>query len=410
MDCVREVELGATTRRGSIWRRAVLGRLAAMTSGELEIEDAVGFARVGQPAADGLSSRIVVHRNRFWRRVALGGSLAASESFIDGDWDADDLTRAVRLFARNLDQLDRVDSGLGRVLSVGARVRHALARNTRAGSRRNVAAHYDLGNEFFEAMLDPTLTYSCGIFERAESSLEDASLAKIDRLCAKLDLGPHDHLLEIGSGWGAFAIRAASRHGCRVTTTTLSARQHEVAARRVAEAGLSDRVEVLRTDYRDLRGVYTKLVSVEMIEAVGAEFYRDFFRACSARLTPHGLMAMQAITISDRRFERARREVDFIKRFVFPGSCIPSVTALLDAATDASDLSIIDLEDITPHYPRTLAAWRANLARHAERVAAMTTDSFRRLWQFYLAYCEGGFLERRIGVAQIVLARSGFRR
>ncbi len=409
MELVKDLDRGAAAGASSFWRRAVLARLASFCGGEIEVVDAAGATRVGSAAIDGSSARLVVHRDRFWRRLALGGSLGAAEAYVDGDWDADDLTAAVRLFARNLDAVDRIDGGASRLLTAGTRVAHFLARNTRRGARRNIAAHYDLGNDFFELMLDDTLTYSCGLFERDDSTLRDASLAKIDRLCRQLALGPRDHLLEIGSGWGALAIRAAAKFGCRVTTTTLSQRQHEVAVRRVAEAGLSDRVEVLLADYRDVRGTYSKLVSVEMIEAVGAEFHETFFRACAERLAPDGLFAMQAITIADRRFDRARREVDFIKRHIFPGSCIPSVTALVSAATRASDFGLVALDDVTPHYPRTLAAWRANLERNRDAVAAITSERFRRLWHFYLCYCEGGFLERAIGVVQMTFARPRWR-
>ncbi len=387
------------------WRRLVLSRLAPLAEGVLSIRDAAAEATAGRPAPDGLSARIEVRHPRFWRRVALGGSLAAAESYADGDWETDDLTAVVRVLARNADAIDAVDGGLARLRRPVDALAHFLRRNTRAGSRRNIAEHYDLGNDFFALMLDPTMTYSCGVFESEDSTLEEASAAKIDRLCRLLRLRPGDHLLEIGTGWGAFAIQAARRYGCRVTTTTISRAQHELAAERVARAGLEGRVTVLLEDYRDLRGRHDKLVSVEMLEAVGAEHYREFFARCSALLEPHGLLALQVITIADQRYQQARRGVDFVKRWVFPGSNIPSVTALLDAATAASDLRLRHLEEIGPHYARTLRAWRENLARNREAVERITAPRFRRLWHYYLCYCEAGFAEGYNGDVQMLLAR-----
>jgi cyclopropane-fatty-acyl-phospholipid synthase len=391
---------------GSPWRRAVLGRLARLRSGTLTLHDGEDELLLGRPAADALSARIAVRNPRFWRRVALGGSVAAGESYADGDWDADDLTAVVRLFARNEEALAGMERGLALLCRPAAAAFAALRRNTRAGSRRNIADHYDLGNDFFALMLDPSMTYSSGVFEPG-ATLEEASLRKLDLLCRKLDLRPSDHLLEIGGGWGSMALHAAVRYGCRVTTTTISRAQWELARERVREAGLAERVTVLLSDYRDLSGRHDKVVSVEMIEAIGADQYRTFFERCGALLAPGGLLALQAITITDRRFERARREVDFIKRHVFPGSCIPSVTALVGAATRASDLGLRHLEDFTPHYARTLAAWRANLEARRAEVERLADDRFRRLWHFYLCYCEGGFRERSIGVVQMLFARPG---
>jgi cyclopropane-fatty-acyl-phospholipid synthase len=395
--------------RPSLWKRLVTARVKDFASGELILVDDDGEVRLGTAAADGLRVRLRVHHPRLWRRVALGGLLAATEAYIDGDWDADDLTALARLFARNMDQVTRLDAGLGRLIRPIARTHEWLSRNSRTGSRRNIAAHYDLGNDFFELMLDPTMTYSSGVFERPDATLEEASVAKIDRLCRKLDLHAEDHLLEIGSGWGAFAMHAATRYGCYVTTTTISKRQHELVTERVAAAGLADRITVLLSDYRDLQGQYSKLVSVEMIEAVGAEYFDTFFRACASLLRPDGLMAIQAITVADQRFDDARRAVDFIKRHVFPGSCIPSIGALTSSSSRVTDLRLVDLEDFTLHYAKTLAGWRDNLLRNADVVARLTDERFRRLWMLYLAYCEGGFAERHTGLVQMVYARPAWR-
>jgi cyclopropane-fatty-acyl-phospholipid synthase len=410
MDAMEQVRgQSAAVARPPLWRRLVTARVKDFASGELVVMDDQGEERLGTPAADGLRVHLRVHNPRLWRRVVFGGLLAATEGYIDGDWDADDLTALARLFSRNMDQVASLDSGLGQLIRPLARTHEWLSRNSRGGSRRNIAAHYDLGNDFFELMLDPTMTYSCGVFERPEATLEEASIAKIDRLCRKLQLGADDHLLEIGSGWGAFAIHAASRYGCRVTTTTISTRQHELVVRRVAEAGLSDRIAVRLADYRDLRGSYSRIVSVEMIEAVGAEYFDTFFRTCASLLQPDGLMALQAITVADQRFEAARRAVDFIKRHIFPGSCIPSIGALTSSSSRVSDLRLVDLEDFTQHYARTLAGWRDNLERNRDAVERLTDERFRRLWMLYLAYCEGGFAERHTGLVQMVYARPAWR-
>jgi len=391
--------------RGSVWRNAVLGRLERLRSGTLVVEDGAGAVQLGAPAADALSASLTVRDPRFWRRAAVGGSVGAAESYADGDWETDDLTAVIRVLSRNEEALAGMERGLARLRWPADAAFAALRRNTRAGSRRNIADHYDLGNAFFELMLDPTLTYSCAVFDPPGATLEEASRRKLELMCARLDLRPTDHLLEIGSGWGSMALHAASRYGCRVTTTTISRAQWELARARVASAGLEDRVTVLLSDYRDLSGRFDKIVSIEMIEAIGAEQYRTFFRRCAELLAPGGLLALQAITIADRHYERARREVDFIKRHVFPGSNIPSVTALLTAATRSSDLVLRQLEDYGPHYARTLAAWRENLEARRAEVERLTDERFRRLWRFYLCYCEGGFLERRVSVVQMQLAR-----
>jgi cyclopropane-fatty-acyl-phospholipid synthase len=336
--------------------------------------------------------------------VAFGGSVGAGESFMAGDWTVDDLTALVRILLVNRGVLDGLDSGWSRLAEPARRVLHAAARNTRAGSRRNIAAHYDIGNDFFELFLDPTMMYSCAVFERDDMSLEQAQIAKLDRLCRKLDLKPGDHLLEIGTGWGALALHAAVHYGCRVTTTTISREQHALARERIAAAGLTDRITLRLDDYRDLDGRYDKLVSVEMIEAIGHQYFDTFFRRCGELLAPGGTMVLQAITIDDRQFESARDSVDFIKRHIFPGSCIPSVTALAQSVARSSTLRIVDLEDIGPHYATTLAAWHRNLFANAAQARALGyPEALLRMWHFYLSYCEGGFAERALGDVQIVL-------
>jgi len=405
-----------TTRRPSPpaklpWMaRLVLDRLERIRSGRLELEIDGARLELGRDDGSGPPALVRVHDPRFWSAAVRRGSIGAGEAYAKGWWTSPDPTAVVRLFVRNESVLSGIDGGLARLSKPLWRVFHALRRNTEHGSRANIRAHYDLSNEFFALFLDETMTYSCGVFEHEHASLREASVAKIDRLCRKLDLRPDDHLLEIGTGWGALAVHAAREYGCRVTTTTISRAQHELAAERIRAAGLEDRIDLRLEDYRRLEGRYDKLVSVEMIEAVGAEFYPEFFRRCGELLRPDGVMALQAITIVDQAFEQARRSVDFIQRHIFPGSCIPSVTALSSAATEASDLRLADLEDIGPHYARTLELWRENLLRRWDDALALGhSEEFLRLWEFYFCYCEGGFAERRISDVQMRLEKPGHR-
>lgn len=386
-----------------IAQRTLNGRLERMQQGRLTIESPDGRRAFG--GTTGPAATIHVSDSRFFSAVVLGGHLGAVEAYANGWWTADDLTQLVRVFLCNREVLDGLETGWARLGQPIRALLHALRRNTRRGSRRNIQAHYDLGNEFFKLFLDETMTYSCGIFEYADSSLRDASLAKYDRLCRKLELGPDDHVVEIGAGWGGFALYAASTYGCRVTTTTVSREQHEFATQRVTDAGLSDQVQVLLSDYRDVGGKFDKLVSIEMIEAVGHHYYTAFFDTCSRLLKPEGLAAIQAITIQDRYYEAARREVDFIKRYIFPGSCLPALSPLTAAAKD-TDLRLVSLEDITPHYAETLRRWRANFLLNWEQIREQGFgEEFGRLWEFYFCYCEGGFREAVLGDLQLVFAK-----
>ena len=387
----------------SLWARAVRARLADLEVGRLTVEEDGTSSVFG--AGDEVSARVTVHDAAFYRSVALGGHIGASESYVAGEWSTPDLTALVRLFLRNREVLDGLETGLARLARPVRGLLHAANRNTRRGSARNIRAHYDLGNDFFRHFLDETLTYSAGIFQHPEASLKDASMAKYDRLCRKLELDADDHVVEIGTGWGGFALHAARRYGCRVTTTTISREQHALATRRVAEAGLDGRVEVLLRDYRELEGSYDKLVSIEMIEAVGHQYYDTFFERCASLLKPDGLAALQAITIQDRLYESARKEVDFIKRYIFPGSCIPAVSVLAGAAAP-TDLRMVHLEDLTPHYAETLRRWRRRFLANWDRISPLGfDDAFRRLWTFYFCYCEGGFDEGVLGSVQMVFAK-----
>jgi cyclopropane-fatty-acyl-phospholipid synthase len=389
----------------TVAERALRERLGATAHGSITLVDGARRDTYGQPDdLCPLHCTLHVHDPAFYAEAAFGGSVGAGESFIDGHWNTDDLTALVRILIANRGMLDGLDGGLARLAEPARRALHAVARNTRGGSRRNIAAHYDIGNDFFELFLDPTMMYSCAYWEHPGMTLEQAQVAKLDRLCRKLDLRPDDHLLEIGTGWGALALHAARHYGCRVTTTTISPAQHALARQRIDAAGLADRITLRLDDYRDLDGRYDKLVSVEMIEAVGHHYFDTFFRRCGELLAPGGTMVLQAITIDDHRYASARDSVDFIKRHIFPGCCIPSVGALTASTVRASALRLVDLEDIGPHYARTLAAWRENLTAHAAQVRARGyPEALLRMWHFYLSYCEGGFAERALGDVQFVL-------
>ena len=392
-------------------RALVSRRLERLAHGRIRIVSSFGEDVFGRPCADfPREIRIEVAEPAFWLRVASGGMVSAGKSFALGEWATDDLVGLVRLFVRNRGVLESFGRGPSRLAAAGLKVLHWFNRNTNTGSRRNIAAHYDLGNDFFSGFLDSTMTYSAAVFNREGMSLEDAQTEKLDRLCRKLDLQPEHEVLEIGTGWGSFAMHAAAKYGCRVTTTTISAEQFALASERVAKAGLCGRVEVLQIDYRDLPRVlerrFDRLVSIEMIEAVGHKYLDTFFETCERLLRPDAMMAFQAITIADRFHDGALRSVDFIQRFVFPGAYIPSLTSMLGSLKRSTAFLVSDVEEIGLHYAETLRRWRTRfLARRDEYRQAGRSEDFLRLWEFYLAYCEGGFCERHIGTAQIVLTR-----
>ena len=397
---------GAALFQGTA-KRLFLSILRRLKAGRVRVVEGDRQWTFGQPTKDTpLEASVRVLDDAFYARIVFGGSVGAGEAYMAGFWTTDDLTALIRIVLRNQEVFAGLDRRWTRLSAPAYAVFHALRRDTRKGSRANIAAHYDLGNAFYKLFLDSTLTYSCGIFESEESTLEEASLAKVDRICRKLDLKPSDHVLEIGTGWGGFALFAAKHYGCRVTTTTISREQGSLAIERIAAAGLQDRIHVLFQDYRDLKGRFDKLVSIEMIEAVGHSYLEAFFRSCSRCLKPDGMMMLQAITIADRVFERHKRSVDFIKRYIFPGSCIPSIAAMSRAVARATDLKIDHLEDITPSYPRTLRAWRTRFFDHIHEVKALGfSDAFIRMWEYYLCYCEAGFEERYLGDVQIRLVK-----
>jgi cyclopropane-fatty-acyl-phospholipid synthase len=404
-----ETALADAPPRGWLARR-VLAALAPLQHGELELTLPDGeTCRFGAPAEDGLRAAAVVTDERFFRELAFGGSLGAAEAYLCGYWTCDSLVDLLRIFGRNLDGLGGGDRGPARWATWAASLTHRLARNTRLGSRRNIAAHYDLSNEFFQLFLDPTLFYSSALFESDDQSLEAASIAKADRLCRQLQLQPGDHLLEIGTGWGGFALHAVREYGCRVTTTTISKRQFELARRRFGEAGVEDRVTLLATDYRDLTGQYDHVVSIEMIEAVGHAYLSTYFQACDRLLKPGGRLAIQAITMPEQRYEAYRRSVDFIQKYVFPGGHLPSVAAMQQAVAQQTRLRLVDAVQFPDSYARTLRAWRRAFLGRLDDVRRLRFDErFTRLWDFYLCYCEAAFLERTVSVGQFVWERTRY--
>ncbi len=388
----------------------ILKHLDDLKIGRLTLIDGAETYAHGD-AAHPLHAVIRVHDPRFYGEIAFGGSIGAGEAYMLGYWTADNLTNVIRLMCLNQSVMDNLEGGYQWFTRPMLRVLHWLNSNTTEGSRKNIAAHYDLGNDMFQLFLDPTMMYSSAMFNAHTKNLQQASELKLKTICDKLDLKPDDHVVEIGTGWGGFAIYAAQNYGCRITTTTISRQQYALAKARVEAAGLTDKITLLLEDYRHLKGQYDKLVSIEMIEAVGYQYYDTYFAKVSSLLKPDGLALIQAITIADQRYESAKKSVDFIQRYIFPGSCIPSNTAMLNSITSNTDLRLYDLEDIGPHYATTLRMWRENFFANIEQVRRLNySEEFIKMWEFYLCYCEGGFEERALGDVHLLLAKPENRR
>jgi len=390
-------------------RKAVLKNLAAIQRGCLTLVEDGARMTFGAPEA-GPRVELRIHDSAFYRHAAFGGSLGAAEAYMDGLWTCDDLPTLIRILMLNRPTRDNLDKGAARLAQFIQRLCARLRENTRRGSRRNIAAHYDLGNDLYQLFLDPTLAYSCGFFVSPESTMEEASIAKFDLICRKLRLTPETHVVEIGTGWGGFALHAARHYGCRVTTTTISARQHDLAAERIRAAGLDHRITLLKQDYRDLDGQYDRLVSIEMIEAVGDRFLPDYFAACSRILKPDGLALIQAISVPDRVYADYLTCPEFINTYIFPGGCCPSVGAMSRAVADHTDLRLVHFQDLTPHYARTLRHWREAFHDKLAAIRALGYDDrFCRMWHYYLCYCEGAFAEQFTTVAQLLYAKPDHR-
>ena len=391
----------------SFAKKAVFRMLENLRHGSLEVICLKQTYFFGEAGAS-LAASIAVHDERFFSRVLWGGDDAAGDSYADGDWSSPDPVAVVRIAARNLSRLEGGNPLLTFANRAFHRIGHLAKRNTVAGSRRNIQAHYDLSNDFFRLFLDRNMVYSSAIYQRESDSLEQAQVEKLDRICRKLRLGPEDHVLEIGTGWGAFALHASRNYGCRVTTTTISREQHEQAGQAFADAGeAGERITLLLEDYRNLKGSFNKLVSIEMFEAVGLEHYDAFFSACDRLLTPDGSMVMQTITMNEHRFDAYKKQSDWIQRRIFPGAQLASVREILNSLVRSTRLSLYNVEDIGLHYAYTLAEWRRRFHESMERVRGLGFDKrFCRMWDYYLAYCEGAFRERHIGDVQLMLTKN----
>jgi cyclopropane-fatty-acyl-phospholipid synthase len=387
-------------------KRLFLSTLEGLHGGSLELVFPDRTDQFGDASAQ-LRARLIVHRERFFMRALTGGETGIGEAYMDGDWSSPDLVSLMRLAVRNLPRLEEKNTFFSALSRFADGMRQRLRKNTIAGSRRNIHAHYDLSNEFFRLFLDRNLVYSCAWYEAPEDSLETAQIQKLDRICRKLDLQPGDRLLEIGTGWGAFALHAASNYGCRVTTTTISRRQYEYARERFVSEDSGRRITLLLEDYRQLRGRFDKIVSIEMFEAVGFEHYDDYFRACDRLLEPDGSMLLQTITMNEQKFFRYRKQSDWIQKYIFPGAQLASLRGILDSLARATRLSMFHAEDMGAHYARTLAAWRERFLHSMAEVEALGFDDrFMRMWDYYLAFCEGAFLERHISDIQLLLTKS----
>jgi len=399
-----ELPIGWLGPRGGTPLAAAFLRFMAshLRGGTLIVVDPDGTRRFGNGSPE---VTMVVHDTSVYWSTLRQGSVGLGRDYADGLWDCDDLTTLTRILNRGLRPVTSVQDRVGQAVGASTDWFRRFRPPSKHVDRHNIRSHYDVSNDFFALMLDDTMMYSSAMFTEPGMGLADAQRVKLDRLCSKLGLGPDDHLVEIGTGWGGFACHAAANYGCRVTTTTISDAQFEYASKRVVGEGLADRVTVLNQDYRDLTGTYDKLVSIEMIEAVDWRQHDTFFRTCAGLLQDEGLMALQAITIDDRSFERAKNGTDFVREFIFPGGCIPSLEAIGRSLRRATPFTVVDVEDIGRHYAETLHRWHLNVAEHRDEIDALGLDErFRRLWDFYLCYCEGAFLERHISDVQMVLA------
>lgn len=414
MNSINTTAFKTTEKTGfleNLARRQVFSFLRQIPRGYLTIEDGDGRHHFGlEGEAAELKATIQVHDSSAYKDLAFGGSIGGAEAYMLGKWSSPDLLNLTRLWSGNIDYLNSLDDSRFFLNRISEKLLHWLNRNTQKQARENISRHYDLSNDFFSLFLDPEMMYSAAIFPQANTGLDEAAVHKLEVICQKLDLQPSDHLLEIGTGWGGLAIYAATHYGCRVTTTTISRAQFEAARARVRECGLEDRITVLFEDYRNLEGRFDKLVSVEMIEAVGHAYYKDYFRGCASLLKPNGLMLIQAITIPDQRYDYARRSVDFIQRYIFPGGSLPSHSAILSTVRQHTDMVMVGMQEIGLDYAKTLDHWRQRFLARLDKVKALGfDDTFIRMWDYYLCYCQGGFEERIIGTSQILFAKPHWR-
>ncbi|MDC1318808.1 cyclopropane-fatty-acyl-phospholipid synthase family protein [Candidatus Thioglobus sp.] len=398
-------EMQRSTRMTLFFKRILFKKLKGLKTGELTIIDGSEIHVFGIPKSE-LKATLTVSSQEFYVFLGSGGTNGAAEAFTAGYWSADNLVELIQIIIRNKKTMEGLESGLARLTNPITKIIHRLRQNTLKGSKSNILAHYDLSNDFYKLWLDSTMTYSSGIFLNKKSSMLDASVEKLDRLCRKLNLNSSDHVLEIGTGWGSFATHAAKNYGCKVTTTTISDNQFNYVAELISKENLDNKITLLNKDYRELEGVFDKVVSIEMIEAVGSDFVPGFFEKASSLLKKNGLMALQGITYNDPDFNAYKNSVDFIRKYIFPGSCLISLSQVEKAIKDKTDLIMVDSEDITLHYARTLKIWRKDFENVLLQVRELGfSDPFIRIWVFYLVYCEAGFLENLIGDFQFIFAK-----
>ena len=391
-----------------LYKKIIHQRLSQIKDAHIIIKDGKSINKFGKPG--NLSAKINILDAVFYKNIILGGTIGASESFIRGEWSSPNLTNVIRVLARNTEAQDKLENLFTLLSQPFLKVMHKLNENSVRGSKKNISRHYDLSNDFFSLFLDKNMMYSSAIYKSRKTSLDDASTNKLDVICKKLNLKKTDHVIEIGTGWGGFAIYAAKNYGCKVTTTTVSIEQYKFSKQKIKEAGLGKKIKVLLKDYRLLKGQYDKLVSIEMIEAVGYQFYDEYFKIISQLLKNDGEALIQAITIKDQRYSKAIQSVDFIQKYIFPGSCIPSITAIQNSLTSSTDLVINDIRDIGHHYARTLADWRKRFLKNKQEIRKLGfDDKFLRMWLFYFAYCEGGFEEKVISDIHLHITKPGYR-
>lgn len=391
-----------------LYKKIIHQRLSQIKDAHIIISDGKSINKYGKPG--NLSAKINILDSVFYKNIILGGTIGASESFIRGEWSSPNLTNVIRVLARNTEAQDKLENLFTLLSQPFLKVMHKLNENSVRGSKKNISRHYDLSNDFFSLFLDKNMMYSSAIYKSKKTSLEDASTNKLDVICKKLNLKKTDHVIEIGTGWGGFAIYATKNYGCKVTTTTISIEQYKFAKQKIKEAGLGKKIKVLLKDYRLLKGQYDKLVSIEMIEAVGYQFYDEYFKIIGQLLKNDGEALIQAITIKDQRYSKAIQSVDFIQKYIFPGSCIPSITAIQNSLTSSTDLVINDIRDIGHHYARTLADWRKRFLKNKQEIRKLGFDNkFLRMWLFYFAYCEGGFEEKVISDIHLHITKPGYR-
>ena len=398
-----------STYLSSIFKKGSLKKLKYLRYGFIEIHDARDIFSFGDSKS---TDKVIVkiHSPEFYVFLGSGGVTGVAESYMAGYWSADNLVLLLQILMKNKEILLSLDSGLAKFISPVNKLIHWTKQNTLKGSKKNILAHYDLSNDFYQLWLDPTMTYSCGYFQESSVSLEEASIEKIDRICRKLKLKKTDHVLEIGTGWGSFSIHAAKNYGCKITTVTISDAQYEYASKMISEMKLESQINILNKDYRKIKGKYDKIVSIEMIEAVGHQYIPQYFSKISRLLKTDGLVAIQGITYNDQNFEKYKNSVDFIKKYIFPGSCLISIAQISDVIKNHTDLTIVDMEDITKHYAETLSRWKKNFMSVLPEVKKMGfSEAFIKMWEFYFVFCEAGFLERNIGDVQLVFSKAGAR-